>query len=82
MTEQNINFQLKQNLLKEINMRIKELRQKPKDELLKLLQDKRSKAVQFKINISSGNIKNVRELRGKKKDIARILTLLKEYGKE
>ena len=63
-------------------MRIKELRQKPKDELLKLLQDKRSKAVQFKINISSGNIKNVRELRGTKKDIARILTLIKEYGKE
>lgn len=59
-------------------MRIKELRQKSKDELLKLLQDKKSKAVQFKINIFSGNVKNVRELRETKKDIARIYTLLKE----
>ena len=59
-------------------MKIKELRQKSKDELLKLLQDKKSKAVQFKINISSGNVKNVRELRGTKKDIARIYTLLGE----
>lgn len=61
-------------------MKIKELRQKSKDELLKLLQDKKSKAVQFKINISSGNVKNVRELRGTKKDIARIHTLLGELN--
>ena len=62
-------------------MRIKELRQKSKDELLKLLQDKKSKSVQFKINISSGNVKNVRELRETKKDIARIYTLLGEANR-
>jgi len=59
-------------------MKIKELRQKSKDELIKLLQDKKSKAVQFKINISSGNVKNVREMRETKKDIARIYSLLNE----
>ncbi|OGZ61579.1 MAG: 50S ribosomal protein L29 [Candidatus Spechtbacteria bacterium RIFCSPLOWO2_02_FULL_38_8] len=59
-------------------MKIKELRQKSKEELLKLLQDKKSKAVQFKIGIDSGNVKNVRELRETRKDIARINTLLKE----
>lgn len=59
-------------------MKIKELRQKSNDELFKLLQDKKSQAVQFKINIASGNVKNVKELRETKKDIARILTLLNE----
>jgi large subunit ribosomal protein L29 len=59
-------------------MKIKELRKKTNEELLKLLQDKKSQVVQFKINISSGNVKNVRELRETKKDISRILTLLNE----
>lgn len=63
-------------------MKIKELRQKSKEELLKLLQDKKSKAVQFKINIDSGNVKNVRELRETKRDIARINTLLSENVSE
>lgn len=59
-------------------MKIKELRQKSKDELLKLLQDKKSQEVKFKINIDSGNVKNVKELRETKKDIARIYTILRK----
>ncbi|MDX1535205.1 MAG: 50S ribosomal protein L29 [Candidatus Spechtbacterales bacterium] len=57
-------------------MKAKELRKKSETELLKLLQDKRSQVVNFKINISSGNVTNVREIRQTKKDIARIQTVL------
>lgn len=59
-------------------MKLQELRKKSKDELEKTLQDKKAQVVNLKINIYSGNIKNVKELREVKKDIARIYTLLSE----
>jgi len=58
-------------------MKITELRQKSKSELQKLLQDSREKLRQLRFDLASGKVKNVREIRGLKKDIARILTLLK-----
>lgn len=58
-------------------MKIQELRQKPKDELLKLLRDNREKLRQLKFDLVVGKVKKVREIRMIKKDIARILTLLK-----
>ncbi len=59
-------------------MKIKELRELNKNELSKLLEEKRAKAVQLRFDISSKQLKNNREYRNIKKDIARILTLVKE----
>jgi large subunit ribosomal protein L29 len=59
-------------------MRIQELRQKSKTELQKLLEEKRARLTQVCFDLAAGKIKNVREIREIKKDIARILTLLKE----
>jgi large subunit ribosomal protein L29 len=58
-------------------MKIQELRQKSKSELQKLLEEKRTKLGQLRFDLAAGKIKNVREIREIKKDIARILTLLR-----
>jgi len=58
-------------------MKISELRQKTESELKKLLQDNRERLRSLRFDLASGKIKNVREIRKIKKDIARILTLLK-----
>lgn len=64
-------------------MKIQELRKKSSQELVKLLDDKKSRVVELKMNIDSGNVKNVREMREAKKDIARISTIVRteEIGK-
>lgn len=59
-------------------MRVRELRQKSKPELQKFLQDSRERLRQLHFDLSSGKVKNVREIRKIKKDIARILTILPE----
>lgn len=59
-------------------MKISELRQKTKDELQKLIRDDRERLRSLSFDLASGKVKNVREMRELKKDIARILTLLKE----
>ena len=58
-------------------MKITELRQKPLPELQKMLQDNQEKLRQLRFDLVSGKIKNVREVRKIKKEIARISTLLK-----
>lgn len=58
-------------------MKIKELRQKPKEELQKTLIDDKEKLRQLNFDLSAGKVKNVREVRKIKKEIARILTLVK-----
>lgn len=57
-------------------MKISELRKKSKGELEKMLQADREKLRQLNFDLSSGKVKNVREVRKAKKDIARTLTLL------
>ena len=57
-------------------MKAQELRQKPKDELEKMLMENREKLRSLRFDLSAGKVKNVREIRLIKKDIARILTLL------
>jgi len=57
-------------------MEAKELTQIKKEELQKLLQEKREALRQLKFDLASGKVKNVREIRVFKKDIARILTIL------
>jgi len=58
-------------------MKIQELRQKNKVELQKILQDNREKLRQLRFDLAAGKVKNVREIRLIKKDIARILTILR-----
>jgi large subunit ribosomal protein L29 len=59
-------------------MKITELRQKSKPELQKLLQDNRDRLRQLHFDLAAGKVKNVREIRRIKKEIARILTILKQ----
>jgi len=59
-------------------MKISELRQKSKTELEKFLIDNREKLRQSRFNLASGKVKNVREIRKIKKEIARILTIIKK----
>jgi large subunit ribosomal protein L29 len=59
-------------------MKIAELRQKTKGELEKILADNRERLRQLRFDLAAGKVKNVREIHLLKKDIARVLTLLKQ----
>lgn len=59
-------------------MKFKELQQKSKPELQKLLQESRERLRQLRFDLISGKVKNIKEIRMTKKEIARILTLLGE----
>jgi len=59
-------------------MKINQLRKQSRGELQKLLRESREKLRTLRFDLASGKLKNVREIREIKKDIARILTLLKE----
>lgn len=61
-------------------MKPQELRQKSKEELRKLPQDLRERLRVLRFDLSAGKVKNVREIRQIKKDIARTITLLKEIN--
>ena len=58
-------------------MKPNELRQRSKEELKEILNDLKKKLEGLRFGLVSGKVKNVREVRKIKKDIARILTLLK-----
>jgi len=58
-------------------MKIKNFKQSSKAELLNLLKEKRGDLQSFYFKITKGRVKNVKEARELKKDIARILTILK-----
>ena len=57
-------------------MKIKELRQKTAKELKDLLTEICQKLGRLKFDLASKKLKNVRELKELRKDIARILTIL------
>lgn len=57
-------------------MKNKELVSKTKDELMKVMDDKKKRIEDIRFKSVSGAIKNVKELREDKKDIARILTIV------
>jgi len=59
-------------------MKLVELKQQNKEELKKLLSEDRERLRQLRFDLSAGKVKNVREIRNLKKEIARILTLLKK----
>ena len=57
-------------------MKNKELVSKSKDELMKIMEDKKKRIEEVRFKLTSGGIKNVKELREDIKDIARVLTIL------
>ena len=58
-------------------MKFKELMQISKEDLSKRAKENREKLRQLRFDLAAGKVKNVREIRHIKKDIARIMTLLK-----
>ena len=59
-------------------MKITELRKKDRKELEKTVQELRKKLSDLRFKFSSGKLKNVKEINSSKKEIARILTIIKE----
>jgi large subunit ribosomal protein L29 len=53
---------------------------KPELELKKSLNDQREKLENLSFDLAAGKVKNIREIRHLKKDIAQILTLLSEIS--
>lgn len=63
-------------------MKISELRQKTKEELLSLLIESRNKLRDLRFSVQEGKVKNVREVRLLRKTIAQVLTLMKASKSE
>ena len=66
------------NIEVKIMTKIKDLRDKNSGELKKLLDEKREYVRKLRFDISAKQIKNTKDLRNAKRDIARILTLINE----
>jgi large subunit ribosomal protein L29 len=62
-------------------MKIKELRQKTDKELRELLIHLRDTLRELRFNLAGGKVKNINEIHRTRRDIARILTLLKQHEK-
>ena len=58
--------------------KIREFSRIPQRELQRILREKREKLRELRFNLAAGKVKNVSEIRETKKDIARILTILKQ----
>jgi len=58
-------------------MKIVEVRRKTKQDLNVALRESREKLRQLRFDLAAGKVKNIREIRVVKKDIAKILTVLK-----
>lgn len=61
--------------------KIKDLSRMDKAALEELLLEKKEKMRQFRFDLAAGKVKNVREVRETRRDIARLQTLLKKYEK-
>ena len=59
-------------------MKTAELRKRDKKELAKMSQELTKKLSDLRFKFSSGKLKNVKEINNSKKEIARILTIIKE----
>jgi len=57
--------------------KIREFSRIPQGELQRILRGKREKLRELRFNLAAGKVKNVSEIRETKKDIARILTILR-----
>jgi large subunit ribosomal protein L29 len=63
-------------------MKAKEIRGKDKNELKKDLVKLRNKLTKLRFDVLAKQVKNHREIRHVKKDIARILTILREMDND
>ena len=63
-------------------MKIRELQRKSNKELQQTLVSLRDKLRELRFNLAGGKVKNIKEIRGTKRDIAKILTLLKEHDQQ
>lgn len=63
-------------------MKIRELRRKSIKELQETLVGLRDKLRELRFNLAGGKVKNIKEIRQTKRDVARILTILKEHEKQ
>jgi large subunit ribosomal protein L29 len=59
-------------------MKAQDLRKKDRKELEKQVHELRKKLSDLRFKFSSNKLKNVKEISNSKKDLARILTILKE----
>ena len=63
-------------------MKIRELQRKSNKELQQTLVSLRDKLRELRFNLAGGKVKNIKEIRGTKRDIAKISTLLKEHDQQ
>ncbi len=64
-------------------MKMQELKDKNINELRKRLSEKQEKLRKLRFDMASKQVKNTKDIRNNKKEVARILTLINEkYGKE
>ena len=61
-------------------MHISELKNKSKDELDQLLVDLKAKILKLNFDLADNKVKDVSQIKKTKKDIARVLTLLKSQS--
>ena len=61
-------------------MKMKDIRKKSEDELRKSVMEHRGTVRDLRFRIANKELKNHQQLRGVRKDIARMLTVLKEKG--
>lgn len=59
-------------------MKTSELRQKTNNDLKQMLQDKQRALATLNFDLASGKVKNIKQVREARRDIARLLTLLRE----
>lgn len=59
---------------------IKELKDKPKVELEKMLRETKSDLRKAMFDLSAGKLQNVRTLRASRKQIARLMTFIKNHA--
>lgn len=63
-------------------MKAADIRQKTQEELRRNVKEIRERLRSLRFDLTSGKVKNVREIRQIRKDVARILTVLKEKNQE
>lgn len=57
-------------------MKIQELKKLNREELMKTLDESRKKTQELRMSLATSKVKNIKEVRGIKKEIAKILTIL------
>jgi large subunit ribosomal protein L29 len=63
-------------------MKIKELKEKNTNELKKLLAEKGEDVRKFRFELATKQVKGTRQIRVAKRDVARILTLIRQEDKK